>query len=440
MARIDNLTNFLTDIAGAIKEKKGDQTDIPASSFDTEITSFQIGGTGIDWSEIGYSTVPETVSEAYTLGKSILTDFNPTYNSTYGFYSSPISFSNYPNLVILPKLPLTNYAPFNGEGLFADCASLVEIPSDIDFDALGQGTYSSSSSGAADRMFENCRSLSKIPSTMSFANANGVANHLFYSCEKLESIKLNIPKITFLDYAFSGCKSLEHVEIINAGELLQLNYTFRSCKNLQSFSITNAPKLWHYEGIFQYCTSLTETPNLPDHNNGTYKYAFSGCTNLTTCTLDLTNAIDTNSMFQSCNKLTTFSPGMNLSKVKDMQYMFYGCRSLVTLPELDCDSCVNVQGILDSCDNLTNIGGFKNLGKAYLTTTSANTSAYRIYLGSELRNLTKQSILNIFNSVYDIASKGCNVQQIYVPSTLYNQLTSEEIAIATNKGWSVHST
>ena len=58
----------------------------------------------------------------------------------------------------------------------------------------------------------------------------------------------------------------------------------------------------------------------------------------------------------------------------------------------------------------------------------------------ELKNLTKQSILNIFNSVYDIASKGCNVQQIYVPSTLYNQLTSEEIAIATNKGWSVHST
>ena len=109
MARTDNLTNFLTDIASAIKEKKGDQTDISASDFDTEITSFQIGGTGIDWSEIGYSTVPETVSEAYTLGKSILTDFNPTYNSTYGFYSSPISFHDYPNLVILPKLPLTNY-------------------------------------------------------------------------------------------------------------------------------------------------------------------------------------------------------------------------------------------------------------------------------------------------------------------------------------------
>ena len=210
MARTDNLTNFLTDIASAIKEKKGDQTDISASSFDTEITSFQIGGTGIDWSEIGYSTEPETVSEAYTLGKSILTDFNPTYNSTYGFYSSPISFSDYPNLVILPKLPLTNYAPFNGEGLFSDCTSLVEIPSDIDFDALGQGTHSSSSSGAANRMFENCRSLSKIPSTMSFANANGVANHLFYSCEKLQTIpQLDTSKVSNVVDMFRYCSNLK---------------------------------------------------------------------------------------------------------------------------------------------------------------------------------------------------------------------------------------
>ena len=440
MARTDNLTNFLTDIASAIKEKKGDQTDIPASAFDTEITSFQIGGTGIDWSEIGYSTEPETVSEAYTLGKSILTDFNPRYNSTYGYYTTPLLFRNYTNLVVLPKLPLTNYAPFNGDGLFSNCTSLVEIPSDIDFDALGQGTYSSSSSGAANCLFENCRSLSKIPSTMSFANANGVANRLFYGCEKLESIKLNIPKITFLDYAFSGCENLENVEIIDAGELLQLNHAFQSCKKLQSFSITNAPKVWRYESIFQYCSSLTETPNLPDNNNGNYKYAFSGCTNLTTCTLDLTNAIDTTSMFQSCAKLTTFSPRMNLSKVRKMEYMFYGCSSLVTLPELDCDSCENMSSIFANCYNLTNIGGFRNLGKAYSTTASANNTDYRIYLGSELRNLTKQSILNVFNSVYNIASKGCKVQQIYVPSTLYQQLTSEEIAIATNKGWSVHST
>ena len=45
MARTNNLTNFLTDVANAIKDKKGNQTDIQASQFDTEIRNLPSGGT-----------------------------------------------------------------------------------------------------------------------------------------------------------------------------------------------------------------------------------------------------------------------------------------------------------------------------------------------------------------------------------------------------------
>ena len=45
MARTNNLTNFLTDVAGAIKEKKGSETDIPAVNFDTEIRNLPSQGT-----------------------------------------------------------------------------------------------------------------------------------------------------------------------------------------------------------------------------------------------------------------------------------------------------------------------------------------------------------------------------------------------------------
>jgi len=45
MARTNSLTNFLTDVADAIKEKKGDPTDIPASNFDTEIMNLPSQGT-----------------------------------------------------------------------------------------------------------------------------------------------------------------------------------------------------------------------------------------------------------------------------------------------------------------------------------------------------------------------------------------------------------
>ena len=45
MARTNNLTNFLTDVASAIKTKKGSNTSIPAANFDTEIINLPSQGT-----------------------------------------------------------------------------------------------------------------------------------------------------------------------------------------------------------------------------------------------------------------------------------------------------------------------------------------------------------------------------------------------------------
>ena len=47
MARTDTLINFLTDVAAAIKTKKGDSTPIPAADFDTEITNLPSGNGSI---------------------------------------------------------------------------------------------------------------------------------------------------------------------------------------------------------------------------------------------------------------------------------------------------------------------------------------------------------------------------------------------------------
>ena len=60
MARTDNLSNFLTDVAGAIKEKKGSETSIPAVNFDTEIRNLPSQGTYEDKS-INITTNGNTV-------------------------------------------------------------------------------------------------------------------------------------------------------------------------------------------------------------------------------------------------------------------------------------------------------------------------------------------------------------------------------------------
>lgn len=44
MARIDTLSNFLTDVADSIRNKTGGQAPIPAEDFDAEIASITTGG------------------------------------------------------------------------------------------------------------------------------------------------------------------------------------------------------------------------------------------------------------------------------------------------------------------------------------------------------------------------------------------------------------
>ena len=44
MADISNLSNYLKDVADAIREKKGTEDQIPAANFDTEIRSIETGG------------------------------------------------------------------------------------------------------------------------------------------------------------------------------------------------------------------------------------------------------------------------------------------------------------------------------------------------------------------------------------------------------------
>ena len=61
MARTNNLSNFLTDVAGAIKEKKGSEAAIPAANFDTEIRNLPSQGT------YQHKTVPVTQNGTQTV-------------------------------------------------------------------------------------------------------------------------------------------------------------------------------------------------------------------------------------------------------------------------------------------------------------------------------------------------------------------------------------
>ena len=153
--------------------------------------------------------------------------------------------------------------------------------------------------------------------------------------------------------------------------------------------------------LFNGCTSLTRanTSNW-DTSNVTNMYTmFYNCKSLTALDVsnwDTKNVTNIYGMFSNCNKLTSLDlSNFNTSKVTDMINMFYYCSALV-----DFKTPKNISTAVDF---------------SYCT------------------NLTHDSLMSIINNLATVTT----TQTLTLGSTNLAKLSSEEKAIATNKGWTL---
>jgi hypothetical protein len=120
-----------------------------------------------------------------------------------------------------------------------------------------------------------------------------------------------------------------------------------------------------------------------------------------------------------------------------MSNMFDGAILLESVGDIDCSSAKNVDNMFTDCHSLMHIGGLTNLGKNMKEGNSVK--GLTLYLSGAPR-LTRESILNVFNTIFDVSTLtgiSRHIFYIYLSSNQKALLSLDDLAIANNKGWSV---
>lgn len=244
--------------------------------------------------------------------------------------------------------------------------------------------------------------------------------------------------VTSSDYGgkFRRDTNLIYMPMVDTSQGTKFSSMFNGCTSLVTVPLLNTSNCTIFQAMFQNCSSLRSVPTLNTSQGMVFTGMFSGCSALLTApTLDTSRATTLSDMFYQCISLTT-APTLDTHNCSWFDYMFAYCTSLTTVPLLDMSYASKVKDMFTECRELTTLGGFKNLGLHYDTTKAAHYSNYTLDL-SLATKLTHDSLMNVINNLYDIASKGVQPQQLKLGSSNKAKLSADEIAIATNKGWSV---
>lgn len=229
---------------------------------------------------------------------------------------------------------------------------------------------------------------------------------MFSDCYRLHDIDVSnwdTGSVTSMDSMFAGCRELQNVDVSNwdTGSVTNMSHMFAGCHKLQNVNVSN----WDTGAV----TSMG--------------YMFYECENLQD--IDLSNW-DTRS-------------------VTRVDYMFADCHELqnVNVSNWDTGSLTNASMMFSTCYNLQNVNaqgvdvsklsyGIPDVNYADLTTL------YPFIIGVNhsyinATRLTRDSVLRIVQSLPVVTDS----HTITLGPTNLGKLTEEEIAIATEKGWTV---
>ena len=181
------------------------------------------------------------------------------------------------------------------------------------------------------------------------------------------------------------------------------------------------------------------------------RLCFEGCMGDTKELEDLkfpADYTDFSGMFKNCKIIDTLVlSSWDVSNIKDLSYMFYGCYSLTAIPHLNTSTATNMSNMFYECYSLTAVpqldtSAVTNMrsmfSACYSLTAIAFNGSVTGWAGSAVSlkgcSLSHAAIVAFFNSLPTITSAKA-ITLTGNPGV--SELTDAEKAIATGKGWTL---
>ena len=406
MAKTDNLSDFLTDVANAIRTKKGTTGTINAQNFSSEIASIETDNPYIATTTTEMS---QYLASKYDGAIVRYTGTTGTYTQNMLYKVKAVSANEWAFDELITPVGSTTKTE-NGT---YDVKEYAEVVVNVPIGITPTGSIDITSNGTVDvtnYASANVNVANQNPYTA--ANATEMAQYLaskYYGA---------VVKYTGTTGTYTNGRLYKVIQVTSN------EYAFEEL--ITPVGSTTKTENGTYD-VKEYAEVVVNVPsggntlkNLLDATKSGYYlfYEYKG-----TSVDDLIQPSDTenvtamNAMFSNCRNLTTI-PLLNTSNVTTMHNMFFNCGKLTTVPALNVSNVVGTNNMFYNCTNLKSIL-MTNIG------TDLDISASTKFERSDL--------VTILNNLKTVVSS----KTLAMGATNLAKLTNEDKAIATNKGWTL---
>lgn len=280
--KLNKLLETKEAIKTAIKAKNVSVSNSdPFSSYPSKIESISTGGgtggSGLDWSAIGYSEQPQSLINGYNYAKQIYDNWSPKQTSLF--------YNGNANLVFFPLVDTSNVTSLYNA--FYACSSLISVP------------------------------LINTSKVTTFEKA-------FYNCSSLKDIALlDMSSATTLKQAFYSC-SLKNIPLFDTSNIQNFQNAFENCSSIETVPSFDMSSATITTNMFYKCNALKTVPSLNTINVTDMSSMFSWSSNLETVgKINADKVTNIKNIFYYCNKLTNLGGFTNLSIDLDLTISNY---------------------------------------------------------------------------------------------------------------------